>query len=186
MSEKPQPNYDYSQYDEAPSEDGLAILTRLAARMADEMAEVARVESELKEAKQMLRRTQEEDIPNQMDLLSIKDFTTKSGLTIKVKEDVFGSLPRDAALRAEALTWIVDHDYGSLIKDSFSLKFGKGDKEVADKLAKLLEDGNFRYDRKEDIHASTLKAFIRELMRDGEEVPFDLLGVRERRFAVIK
>ncbi len=179
--------YDYSQYDEgSTSPDALADLTRLAAKMANEMAEVERLTNDLKKAKATLRGTQEEDLPDKMEALGMQEFKTESGLKIKIRKDVFGSLPKDPTARQEALGWLISKDYGNLIKDSFALKFDKGDHERAAALAALLAEQNYGYERKEDVHPSTLKAFIRELLRDGDECPMELLGVRERKFAEIK
>jgi len=179
--------FDYSEYDEgSPDESAMAELTRIAARMRSEEAEVARLERELKKAKTVLKNTVEEVLPAKMDELGVQEFTTSSGLHVKIRKDVFGSLPKDAEKRREALEWLTKHGYESLIKDSFALSFDKGSHERAEALGKLLLEAGYGYDRKEDVHHSTLKAFIREKLRDGEEVPIDTLGVHERRFAVIK
>lgn len=179
--------YDYSAYEEGSrDEDRLAELTRLAARMAQEASEVARCESELKTAQAALRITQEEELPDLMEQLGLRDFTTESGLVIRVKTNVFGSLPKDPEKRVEALGWLEAQGYERLIKDSFNLDFDKGDHERAEALRSLLETAGYRFSRKMDVHHSTLKAFVRELLRDGNEVPMDLLGVYERKFAEIK
>ena len=39
------------------------------------------------------------------------------------------------------------------------------------------EENNFRYTKKEKVEPMTLKAFVREQVEKGKELPFDLFGV---------
>jgi hypothetical protein len=73
-----------------------------------------------------------------------------------------------------------------MIKTEVSVEFGKTEHNRAKDLAvKLAQDGYF-VDEKEGIHAQTLLAFVREKLRNGEEVPLETLGLYAGRTAKVK
>jgi hypothetical protein len=78
---------------------------------------------------------------------------------------------------AGAHEWLRDNGFGDLIKNTVSVNFGKGEDDKAGELIKGLEDSGYNVDQKEAVHPSTLKAFCKEQIEKGSEIPTDLFGI---------
>ena len=53
-------------------------------------------------------------------------------------------------------------------------------------IRKELEAKGLEADDKTSVHPSTLASFVREKLRDGQEIPLDVLGVHRQRISKIK
>ena len=104
-------------------------------------------------------------------------FSLASGHKIKIMEFISGSLPKEPEERKKAFGILNNLGGGALIKTHFNLVFGKGEKQEAERLAQSLVADGFDFEEKEDVHAGSLKSFIKERMRDGSEMPLDDLGL---------
>lgn len=175
--------HSYEDYLEATGEGELSQLNALAEQQAEAARVVLQKEKELNEAREVLRDLSERQVPEAMDAVGMAEFTTRSGITIKVAETVRASIPKP--MLAKALRWLRDNGHGALIKRTITAQFGKGEEEQANEvLAALQHQGlNLKDDAK--VHPSTLSAFVREKLEQGEEVPQDLLGVHRQRVAKI-
>lgn len=176
---------DYSAYAPTATSTGeLAELTRLAEAQAAAEAEVARLEAELTKARETARDYAERQVPELMDRIGMEEFKTASGLKIKVDETIRASIT--AANGPAAFAWLREHNHAALIKREVKVAFGKGEDEKADSLIKDLEDRGLIAEEKTAVHPSTLAAFVRENLREGREIPLDLLGVHRQRVSKIK
>ncbi len=176
--------YDYSQYEnQSTSEDAMAELSRLATRMAQEAQRVDRLEKELKEAQKAFRDTSEGAIPSLMDTIHIADFTTTSGVKIKIRETIHASITKEKS--QAALAWIEANGYGAMIKNQFTVSYPTDQSEIAEALKKYLEENRANYKQKESVHHSTLRAWARELLEEGKEIPLDLISVYRKRIAKV-
>lgn len=163
-----------------PSADGgeLSQLSLLAEEQAAATAEVARLEALLETARANLRGYAEQKVPELMDQIGLSEFATASGLRIKIQETIRASIPKAAAFRAFA--WLRENGHAAMIKRTLSVALGKGEEERAEKLHAML-DAEFEVSDVENVHPSTLAAFVREKLQEGEEVPIDLFGVYRQR-----
>lgn len=152
----------------------LAQLSLLAEQQAKAAAEVARLEAELTAARESLRDYAERQVPDMMDQVGMAEFKTASGLKIKIEETIRASIPKASA--PSAFAWLREHGHAAMIKRVISVALGKGEEERAQKLHDML-DSEFEVDDAQNVHPSTLSAFVREKLRDGEDVPLDLFGV---------
>lgn len=176
---------DYSAYAPAPTSGGeLAQLSTLAEEQAAAEAEVARLEALLSAARDVARDYAERRVPELMDQIGMAEFKTASGLKIKVEETIRAGI--SVANAAAAFAWLREHNHAAMIKRAVALSFGKGEDEKADGLIKELEERGLHPDDKTSVHPSTLAAFVREKLRDGQEIPLDLLGVHRQRVSKIK
>ena len=97
-------------------------------------------------------------MPNVMAQAGVAKFTTEDGSVCENKTQVFVSLPKEDLLaRERALKWINEQGGGSLIKDQLIVESPTQD---------LINEvkGKFPMERKQDIHPSTLKAFMSDLL----------------------
>lgn len=162
----------------------LGQISRLAERQLEEELQVVKLEEQLKQAKEALRQTSDVDLPNAMAEVGLSSFTLSNGTKISVKDEVYASIPKEC--QEKAFLWLRNHDFGSLIKNQIIAEFGKGEDEEAHEAAALLAEHGWRPQQKESVHPMTLKAFIREQLTEGKEVPLEFFGATVISRAIIK
>lgn len=181
---------DSDETEQAP--DTLKRITSLATLLVSQEAEVERVEAEVKRLKEDARRTREEDLPTLMKEVGLLTVKLEDGSTVDVKDDVSCAISEDR--RAEAHAWLNDNGFGGLIKNVVSVAFGKGDdeRERAESLVFHLSALGLDFERKEAVHASTLKSFVKETLAkmgedpDAPKIPFEPFAIRPFAKAVVK
>lgn len=154
--------------------------------MAEE--EVAKAENALATAKKKLARLSEYVIPDVMEEMGINEYKTNDGLTIKLKQAIRASISE--VNRSDAFGWMTDHDHEAMIKTSIVIEKPAllDDFDNAEKLKealKLVMDSLPNIEAK-SIHSSTLSAFVRDKLEDGEEIPLDTFSVFRQVTSVIK
>lgn len=153
----------------------LQRVVQLAELLLQLRANVERLETELIDAKADVRRVEQEDLPDLMQELGLETFKLKTGETIEVKPEVDCSI--SAERRAAAHSWLVDRGFGGLIKTEVTVAFGRGDHAAAEDFAEEVAKSGKQPEIVERVHPSTLKAFVKEQMAAGTQIPFDLFGV---------
>jgi len=145
-------------------------------------------EANLKTAKEKLREMEELTLPQALEDAGLDTGKTKDGFEFSVKENVFASIKEDR--KSKAHDWLVEHDAGSLIKNTITITFGKN--EMQECLAFIQElderDNPVDFTRKEAVHASTLKSYIREQLEAGRLTSdeMELFGVSVVKQAKVK
>lgn len=154
---------------EAANDSGLRRLTDLAVRLAAAEAEVNIFERQLKEAQRRVQDLAEGQIPELMDDLGLKDFTTTDGFHLVVKEHVHASITEEN--KARAFKWFDEHGCGGMVKRSVEVAFNRDQEAEAERLREELE-GRFPGTRQNmNVHPSTLRAWVKSRLEEGEEVP---------------
>jgi hypothetical protein len=152
--------------------------------MADLCAEQVVLEEEMEQLEEQLkakaaaaRKLSQEIIPARMSELGLESLTLSDGSSIKVKQLVHASIP--VRHREEAFQWLRDNGHGDIIKNQVSAIFGKGEDDLAsnfiDKINKL--GYNIQPQQKVWVEPMTLKAFVREQVAEGNEIPTDKFGI---------
>jgi hypothetical protein len=108
------------------------------------------------------------------------------GFKVTIKDFLSGSLPKDEEKRSSALEWLRDVGAEDLIKNELHAHFDRGQDNIAGHIAGALEENKIKYEQTIGVHPSTLKAYARERMERGEDVPLELLGLYAGRIAEIK
>ncbi len=158
-----------------PRNEDLHGIAVLATKQLVAQAKVSELENQLELAKAQLTTIQEIELPESMLNLGLKSFTLSDGSRLDIKTFYRGNINKNNAERAHA--WIKDHGYADLIKNDVTCSFGKGEDHDALDLMDKLKEMDVDYENRKHIHASTLKAFVREQIEMGKELPLDLLGV---------
>lgn len=151
-------------------------LGALAAALVEADREVEAAEDVLKRKKEYARTLREETLPSAMQELGLADVKLDTGQRIVVKQEVYASVPADK--KFEAYDWLEQHGFGGLIKTSVAVMFGKGEMEEAQSLMLTLQEDGLAPDLERSVHAQTLKAFLKEQLSTGAEIPLDLFGAR--------
>lgn len=172
---------DYVQPQAAGGE--LTQLQQLAEQQALAQKNVVKAELALEKAKAELRDFAERQVPELMDQIGLTEFKTATGLSLKIDEIIRASIT--AKNSARAFLWLRDNGHAALIRRTLKIEFGKGEDESADGLFEELQEKGMRTEDKTAVNPQTLAAFVREKLREGEEIPLDLLGVHRQRVAKI-
>ena len=158
-----------------PKNEDLHGIAQLAEKQVDLQVKVADLENVLSLEKERLRKVQEEELPESMLALGLKSFTLSDGSKLDVKTFYRGNISKNK--QTEAHEWLRDNNHADLIKNDVVCSFGKGEDHNALVLMGKLTEIGVDYENKKHVHASTLKAFVREQIEQGKELPLDLLGV---------
>jgi hypothetical protein len=141
-----------------PPSNALKALSDLAeeATKLDEVVEF--LDEVLKHAKSEYDYIVSSAMPEIMAKAGISKFTTENGKNCENKTQVFASLPKeDLFARERALKWINEQGGGGIIQDQLIVESPSQDLIDAVK-------GKFPMERKQDIHAQSLKAFVSNLL----------------------
>jgi hypothetical protein len=110
-----------------------------------------------------------------MSELGLESLTLKDGSSVKVKQLVQASIP--VRYREEAFQWLRDNGHGDLIKNQVSATFGKGEDTSANDFIDKISSLGYEPTQKVWVEPMTLKAFVREQITEGTELPMDKFGV---------
>ena len=159
-------------------------ISSLAITQVELEAQLETAKQYVKTLTEQLRRVSEDLLPARMAEVGMASFKLADGKSVTVRPHVYPSIPADK--REFALNWLKDNGHGSIIKNTVSVQFGKGDDQKAEDLAGLLFAEGYVVRRVENVHAQTLKAFVTEMLGDGQELPEDLFNVHQVNRAIIK
>tara|TARA_R110000803_G_scaffold1629_5_gene5286 strand:- start:7203 stop:7772 length:570 start_codon:yes stop_codon:yes gene_type:complete len=135
---------------------------------------IASTEDHLKALKKDHQRISTQTIPDAItDANLLSEFTTADGIKVSIKPFISANISE--ARREEAHFWLREHEHGDIIKNIISVDTGK-DQKLAEQAITALSEGGFNPSSKESVHASTLKAWLREQVEAGTPVPLELFG----------
>jgi len=186
--------------DVAPASNELGAIANLAEMMKVVEDEINLHESLLKQKKQELKKLAEQDLPELMQELNIKNFTMSNGSKVEVKDVISASVPSQGAidrakddhkqeleiLQQQCFDWLRGNGLGSIIKNSVEVQFGGSEDEACNGFTKELQDRQIYYKRALAVHPATLTSVIKERLSEGKEVPHDLFRVYTGRRATIR
>jgi hypothetical protein len=161
---------------ESPATPGgrLAALAQLA---LTQLATVARLEDELSAASTAAQRTLRTDLPELMKELGVSEVALgEQGVKIALTQGVDISIPE--AHRPNAYAWMVEHGYGALVRAEVKVVFGATELERANACAEQLAAAEYETQVNMSVPAPTLKAWARERLSAGEDIPPALFNVR--------
>lgn len=153
----------------------IKAITELAEIMASHEGEVERLKDELAEEKECVRRVAEEDLPEAMAEAGISELKLSNGRPLKLEDDCKAAIT--AKTHEQAMAWLQANGHGGLIKTEVVARFERGAHEEATELSDEIAQKHDEVEMKETVNAATLKAFVKEQMRDGQPIPFDIFNV---------
>lgn len=187
--------FDYSDEQEAPTVDALAVVRTLVAQMNEAERQVDDLEEKLKQASAHLREYRENLVPTAMLDVGLTSVTTADGFAVELREEVRASFPsgdseESALKRAMAFEWLRENGHSALVKNSISIRFSKDEQSWAESFYAALDRLGVRQhaevERQETIHSSTLVSFVKEQLAQGSSIPLQAFGAFTQRFARIK
>jgi len=94
---------------------------------------------------------------------------------VQVAPVVYAHITEDKRQAAHA--WLRQHGFGDLIKHQVTASFGAGEDDMAHAVKHHLEGLGVAVQDKESVHHSTLRAWARERLEAGDDIPEDLFGL---------
>ena len=170
--------YDYSDFQDDSAkntDDVLGRISKLADEMHDISKQIAEADLRTKNLKECHRQIAEEQLPELFAEVGMSELKTKSGLPLKLKNVVHTSISKGR--KPTAIAWLDEHGQGGMVKRCVTIDFDKTQEDKVKALLRLIGRGwpNNRVEL--DVHASTVKAFVKRRLEDGEELPLDIFGV---------
>lgn len=119
--------------------------------------------------------------------------TLNNGRILKIEEYFSACIPSASAIngskdpekmqdlmdrKEHALKWLDDNNLGDVIKNQVIVMFQRGDNEKAKELMLRLQEQEMQFIKEESVHPMTLKATLKEAMKQGKNVPFDVFSVQ--------
>lgn len=159
----------------------LERIMELAELLVATQATVARLTAQVEEATKQQTRLEQEDLPELMREVELKSFRMKDGQEIELVDEISCGITKEN--NTAAMKWLDDNKFGGLIKTLVKVAFNREDRAAAVKLAANVEATAKKKgvtvlpEIVESVHASTLKAFVKEELEKGHAVPFDLFGI---------
>ena len=150
-------------------ETDLGDVGALANQLVARLREVEAAEAELKQRKEELRQVQEELLPQAMTALGLTNLTLNTGEKLSVTNYYQASISPEN--RESAFNWLHDNGHGDIIKHSVSVDFKKGEGEQAQEAVSKLNEIGLAPKDEIKVAPMTLKAFVREEVEAGRELP---------------
>jgi len=133
------------------------------------------LEEKLGQLKASFRQLSEVDIPNMLSELGLSEITLADGN--KISTATYYSARISEEKREEAFTWLNDNGFADIIKNTVSVSFGRDEDDSARKLVDSLEDNGYATAQKKWVEPMTLKAFVREQVEKGSDLPLETFNV---------
>jgi len=155
-------------------DDKLSSVSQLAEKMRLQAELVEGLEQSLKDAKQTLYKLRDDTLPTALQELGLAGLTLQDGSKVTLKATYGGHISE--ANKQEAHQWLRDNNYGDLIKNTVSCQFGRGEDQEAAQFYEALRGQGLVVNQKTEVHAQTLKAWVRERVENEGDFPMDLFG----------
>ena len=141
----------------------------------DTQKQITAVEEQLKKLQEAETLLSEQTIPNLMQQAGIAMLKLADGSSVEVKPFYAARIPSTKV--QEAFDWLRTNGFGDLIKNNVTLTFGRAEDQEAKLLVDELKKKGHNVNQTEKVEPMTLKAFVKEQIQMGRNVPADLFGV---------
>ena len=132
-------------------------------------------DKEISELKKKAKEYEERTIPDMMQEAGVSKLELADGTKVEVKPFYAAKIPESR--NDEAFSWLRDNGHGDMIKNVLTANIDKGQDNQVSELVRICEQLGFAYTQKQKVEPMTLKAFVKEQVEKGEQVPFDMFGV---------
>ena len=147
---------------------------------------VHELSQKLKDEQAKLRDLLEIKIPELLESAGMKELKLTSGKKISIVDELSFNIPE--AKRPTCMNWLRENGFDSIIKNVVTAQFVKGEDQAAIEWYRKLLAAGLNASHKEDVNWQTMKAFLKEQIRNNALSTNDkeLFGVYEYKLAKIK
>ena len=150
-------------------------LSELCTRLLELQKQITKCEDNIKNLRNEERLLSENEIPNLMQQAGISSLKLIDGSSVSFKPEYYAKIP--VSKTDEAFDWLSSNGHGDLIKNQVSLTFGKSEDNVANSLVEDLKSKGHNVSQKKKVEPMSLKAFVKDEIQKGNNLPMDLFGV---------
>lgn len=170
------PNFEEST-SEFVNDESLQTITSLANKQLVLEARVADLENALEDAKEELRVVQTEQFPEALIKAGVSEFRLLDGRRVSMKQIYAANIKPE--YKEAAFNWLREHGHDDIIKNNLILSFGRGEDNLFKTVStQLMHMGLGKsMSHKEEVHWQTLRAFVKEQMESGVDIPTQEFGV---------
>lgn len=136
---------------------------------------IVKTEQLLATQQDALRRIEEDELTSLLDEIGTKDFILPGGSKINIDNMLTASII--AQNKDDAYAWLREKKI-DIVKNVLEIKFNKGEDNLVGDLTSKAEELGLAYEKKESVHASTLKATVKEQMKKNVTFPSNLFDIR--------
>ena len=119
-----------------------------------------------------------------MQTAGLTEIVLSTGEKITITE--FYNAHISKANQETAYQWLVQNGHEGLIKNEVSLKFGREEDLIAQETVQALKARGLAPEIRQSVHPSTLKAFVKEQLTSGRDIPTEPFGIYIGSKAIIK
>lgn len=152
----------------------LSDVRALALKQLELEAEVNRIESSLKDAKEALRKVQEGELPAALKAAGITTFGLDNGMTVSYEEDLKISVPK--VRKAQIIAHMKEWGYEANVSNTLTIDLGKGNDNAVKSLMATAEEMGVKAILDEDIPSGTVKKALRKRMDEGKSDDLTFFG----------
>jgi hypothetical protein len=158
-----------------PQDADISRIGTLAQRQVDLEQEIDDLNCKLSERQKELDQVRDKDLPDLLLGVGLTELKLKNGEKISVDKMVFASIKGEN--KESCLSWLDENGFGSIIKYKLEVDAGKGGTEQINRIIELAKQLGIKAESKNDVHPSTLKAFVKEQLDKVSNFPVDLFSV---------
>ena len=144
-------------------------------KLLETQNEISAFEEKLKQLKGTETTLSEQTIPDLMHRAGVSLIKLDDGSKVEVKPFYSARIP--VSRTEEAFTWLRDNGHGDLIKNNVLLSFARSQDNEAKSLVAELRSKGHNVKQTEKVESMTLKAFVKEQIQEGKNVPSEVFGV---------
>ena len=157
------------------TDDGLQTISVLAEAQLELEEEIEEKQNQLKVLKEKHRRISEEQLPEALLEVGVSEFKLKDGTKISTATYYSARITPDS--KEEAFNWLRSNNFADLIKNTVSVRFERDEDETAQILLDELNGQGLNTTQKEWVEPMTLKAFVREQVEKGIDLPYEAFNI---------
>jgi len=175
---------DVSSWKNDIQEGELSLVSALANKQVELAQELASLEEAVKAKKEEFRATSEQELPEAMQAAGLSELVLSTGEKITIAE--FYNAHISKVNQETAYNWLVSNGHAGLIKNEVSLKFARDQERIAEETILALKARGLSPEVRQSVHPSTLKAFVKEQLTSGKDIPSEPFGIYIGSKAIIK
>ena len=163
------------ELDKNLSDNRLKDVSFWAEKQVDLEKQLKELEVTISTMKKEFREISEQKLPDAMRECNLSEIKLANGTKISVQQFYSARIGKEQ--QEIAFDWLKKNGHEDIIKNVVSVQFGRGEDEKADDLLNNLQSRGLSPATKRWVEPMTLKAFVREQIQKGVDLPFETFSV---------
>jgi hypothetical protein len=159
----------------------IATITDLARDLYRTEKAIEKTEVFLEDLKRKQAMLKMQLIPAAMEKIGMEAFTLKSkednGAVATLKVKPFYSAKIAEENETNAFKWLRDNDHAGMVRTQFQINLTQKEQDMVKKVLSTLRRNRIPFDKKDNVHWQTLRAWVKTMKEGGHFIPDDLFGV---------